>query len=51
MPVPKNSPVRLTNDSWPVALTSAIIKVFKRVVLAHFQVFVTGFLEIRQFAY
>ena len=45
VPVPKNSPVRSVNDLRPVALTSAIIKVFERVVLIHFQVLVTDFLD------
>ena len=51
MPVPKKSPVRSMNDLWPAALTSAVMKVFERVVLIHFQVLVTDFLDAWQFAY
>ena len=51
MLVPKKSPVRPMNDLRPVALTSAVMKVFERVVLIHFQVLVTDFLDPWQFAY
>ena len=39
------------NDLRPAALTSAVMKVFERVVLIHFQVLVTDFLDPWQFAY
>ena len=39
------------NDLRPVALTSAAMNVFERVVLIHFQVLVTDFLDPWQFAY
>ena len=45
VPVPKKSPVKSMNDLRPVALTSAAMKVFERVVLIHFQAFVTDFLD------
>ena len=51
MPVPKESPVRSTNDLRPVALTSAVMKVFERVVLIRYQVLVTDFPDPWQFAY
>ena len=51
VPVPKESPVRSMTDLRPVALTSAVMKIFERVVLIHFQVLVTDFLDPWQFAY
>ena len=40
-----------TNDLRPVALTSAVMKVFERVVLIRYQVLVTDFPDPWQFAY
>lgn len=43
--------VKVMNDLRPVALTSAIMKVFKRVVLSHLQRLVADLLDPLQFAY
>ena len=51
MSVTKKSPVRSINDLRPVTLTPAVIKVFRKVVLVHFQVLVTDFLDPWQFAH
>ena len=43
--------VKVMDDLRPVALTSAIMKVFKRVVLSHLQSLVADLLEPLQFAW
>ena len=43
--------MKAMNDLRPVALTSAILKVFERVVLSQLQTLVTDFLASLQFAY
>ena len=51
IPVPKKTTVKATNDLRPVDLTSAIMKVFERVVLSQLQRFVADFLDPLRFAY
>ena len=51
VPVLKKSHVRSKNDPRPIVLTSAIMKVFKKVVLKHFKILVTDFLDPWQFPY
>ena len=43
--------MKVMNDLRPVALTSAIVKVFERVVLSQLQNLVADFLDPLQFAY
>ena len=43
--------MKATNDLRPVDLTSAIMKVFERVVLSQLQRFVADFLDPLRFAY
>ena len=50
-PVPKKTTVKAMSDLRPVALTSAIMKTFERVVLSQLQSLVADFLVPLQFAY
>ena len=51
IPVAKKTTVTATNNLRPVDLTSAIMKVFERVVLSQMQSFVADFLDPLRFAY
>ena len=51
LPVPKKTTVKAMSDLRPVALTSAVMKVFERVVLSQLQRLVADFLDPLQFAY
>nr|KAG5707015.1 hypothetical protein BaRGS_019620 [Batillaria attramentaria] len=50
VPVPKKSTVSVMNDLPPVALTSAVMEVFERLVLCKLQVLVSPFIDPIQFA-
>jgi hypothetical protein len=51
IPVPKNSKVSCHNDYHPLALTSAIMKCFDRLVMAHINSTIPDTLDPFQFAY
>lgn len=51
VPVPKKQCVQTMNDLRPIALTSCVMKVFEKVVLLHFQIQVSDFIDPFQFAY
>ena len=51
LPIPKKTTVKAMSDLRPVALTSAVMKVFERVVLSQLQRLVADFLGPLQFAY
>jgi hypothetical protein len=51
MPVPKNTKVTCLNDNWPIAHTSAAMKCFERLVMAHINTIIPETIDPHQFAY
>ena len=51
IPVPKKTRITGLNDYRPVALTSVVMKVFERLVLAHLKSITDPLLDPLQFAY
>jgi hypothetical protein len=51
VPVPKNTKITCLNDYRSVALTSAAMKCFKRLVMAHINNIIPETLDPLQFAY
>ena len=51
VPVPKNTKVACLNDYWTVALTSAAMKCFERLVMAYINTIIPETLDPLQFAY
>ena len=45
VPVQRKKTVKVMNDLRPVALTSALMKLFERVLLPHLQVLVSEFMD------